>query len=715
MSSGVHHDMVGVRLFRKRGSVRRVGPFALVAVAVLVIAALPPRVGPPYFALAVVFTVAILVAAVVLPWDRWGPDWWAVPPIAYLTVVALLRQGTEGGSGTTYLGLGLLPVLWLAMRHRAALLCVGLVGLSIVALLPPVLGGIDRYPPAELRRALLIIGGCVVISVGVKLSFDRSRRDAERLLTLTREARRDQDFISAVLDTAGFLVVVVDLQGRISLFNRACEQITGYSADAVIGRPYWEVVPGVGDPQAYVQAFAALRREDFPRSSESDWLSATAGRRRISWRNTVMTDEQGRVTHVINTGIDVTDQRRAEQLFSNVLAAATEQAIIGAQLDGTITVFNVGAERLLGYAAADVIGVLNMTAMHVPAELAERAAEMDGAVGSDVLFRCAQAGESETREWTYLRKDGSAVPVVLTVSAMRDEFGEVAGYLGIARDVTGERQAVEMVHEAYQRERQAAARLRALDRTRSDLVGTVSHELRTPLTSILGNVELLTDGDAGPVTEPQAQRLAAVERNARRLLALIEDLLMLSRIESGAVKINAQAFSLCATVNAALQTLAATAARRGVTIETEMPTEPVLVHGDRDQIERIVINLVDNALKFTPPGGTACVRVDGGEAQVRLTITDTGMGIPPEEINHIFERFFRSSLSQERASQGSGLGLAITKSIVDRHGGRIWVHSQPGNGTEVVCLLPTPPPEPFVGGSRSDRDAARSTDAVARA
>lgn len=686
-SADARRGAVGVRPLRDRDPLQRLGPFSLVGVAALALAAVPPRVDARYLAVAAALTAVILTATATLPWRRWNPDWWAAPPIAFLGVIALLEQGAQADSGATYLGLGLLPMLWLASHHRVELLCAGLIGLTLVALLPPAMAGAGEYPPTELRRALLIVGSCVVISVGAKLRLARTRRD--------------EDFVSAVLDSAGFLVIVVDAEGRIALFNRASEEITGYPAEAVLGRPYWEVVPGIGDPATVADA---VRPDDFPRSSETDWLNATVTRRRIAWRNTVLTDSKGRLTHVIHTGIEVTDQHRAERLFRDVLAAATEQAIIGSEPDGTISVFNAGAERLLGYAAVDVIGSVNITAMHAPAELAERAVGLSAAVGPDVVFHRARAGESETREWTYLRKDGSAVPVAVTVSAMRDESGEIAGYLAIARDVTGERQAVEMVHEAYQRERQAAARLRALDRTRSDLVGTVSHELRTPLTSILGNVELLADGDAGPLTQPQAQRLAAVERNARRLLALIEDLLMLSRIESGAIKINARSLSVCATVDGAAELMRATAARRGVKLEVELPAEPVLVHGDPDQIERIVINLLDNALKFTPAGGTARIRVDGGASQVRLTVADNGMGIPPEEINHIFERFFRSSLSQERASQGSGLGLAITKSIVERHGGRIWVHSQPGTGTEVVCLLPVPPPEPFAASPRTDRE-----------
>ena len=127
---------------------------------------------------------------------------------------------------------------------------------------------------------------------------------------------------------------------------------------------------------------------------------------------------------------------------------------------------------------------------------------------------------------------------------------------------------------------------------------------------------------------------------------------------------------------------------RDVHLDVDLPDIPLVVHGDRDQLERVVINLLDNALKFTAPGGSARLTADLDGAQIRLTVADTGMGIPPEEIDQIFDQFFRSSRSHERQSQGTGLGLAITKSIVERHGGRIWARPAPGHGTVVTCLLP---------------------------
>jgi PAS domain S-box-containing protein len=390
--------------------------------------------------------------------------------------------------------------------------------------------------------------------------------------------------------------------------------------------------------------------------------------------------------------MDITEQRRTERMFAHVLAAATEAAIVATDRDGLVTVFNAGAERLLGHCAAEVVGRASPLLWHLPAEVTARGVEQ-GVPGERLALR--PGPRAGPRSWTFLRKDGSHVPVEVSISEIRDERGEATGYLSVARDVSRERRGLEALRVALARETAAADRLRELDRVRNDLVATVSHELRTPLTSILGNVEVLADGDAGPLTGMQGKLVAAIERNSRRLLTLIEDLLILSRIEAGAVKINARPVALRAIVGGALEALQSVRAGRGVDLEVELPPGPMHVLGDQAQLERVLINLVDNSLKFTPTGGRVRVVVDPGrdEPFAKVTVADTGIGIPADEVDHIFDRFFRSTRSQERAMQGTGLGLAITKSIVERHGGRIWARSGgERTGTEITCLLPKADP-----------------------
>jgi PAS domain S-box-containing protein len=647
---------------------RRSWPFLGVAGLGYAMAWVPPGIDGTSFLVAVAIGVALFGAAALTPWARLPAELEALPALGFFVVVAVLREGASGFSP-----LAMLPMLWLALYHGFAALVSGMGMLAVVFAVPLLFRQADA---GEWRRGVLILAVAALLSAAVHGRVTRTRRYTEIL-------GRDRDFTTAVLDGAGFLVVVAGADGAILLFNRRCEALTGHRGEDLNGQPFWSLFPRADEAARVRAGFERLNAATFPATFESDWNGADGVRRRIVWNITALVDETGAVTHVIGAGFDVTHQRHTERLFADVLGAATEQAIIATNSAGTVTVFNAGAERLLGYDADDVIGLVTLDRFVLPEEL-------DGQ--RDALYAPAREGSTEARQRTYVRKDGGHVPVALTVSVMRDEFGAITGYLGVARDITQERRTVEAMAQALELERAAATRLRELDKVRGDLVATVSHELRTPLTSILGNVEILVDGDAGPMSSGQARLLAAVERNARRLLALIEDLLMLSRIESGAVKINARPVLIRAVVSGALEVLENVRGERKVALAVELPDEPMLVHGDRAQLERVVINLVDNALKFTPSGGQARVSVEAvDDRQVRLTVADTGMGIPEDEIDHIFEQFFRSSRSQERQSQGTGLGLAITKSIVERHGGRIWARPAEGAGTVVTCLLPRPP------------------------
>ncbi|MEV4132488.1 ATP-binding protein [Dactylosporangium sp. NPDC049742] len=655
---------------------RRIAPFLTVAVLACGTALFRPVVDRMALVSAVVVLALLLGLTVTVPWHRLPAIYEAAPPLGFFGVVALLNIPETGDDPAGYGALALLPVFWLALYHGRAATAIGVVAMAVVFSLPMLRSA--AVFEHEWRRGLLVFAIGALMASAAQSWVRRSRAGAAELAARTREVSRERDFNRAILDSAGFLVMVLDTDGRITAFNRRCEEVTGFTAADVIGRPFWSAGMSADDTGRGDDAFAHLTADAFPNTFENDWLAADGSRHRIVWSNTALTDEHGNLTHVIGTGLDVTTQRHTERLFADVLAAATEQAIIGTDRRGTVTVFNAGAERLLGHRAADVVGAVTLDRFHLPAEVP----------GLATLFEPAQAGDSEPREWTYVRRDGAMLPVSLTVSVIRGESGEVTGYLSVARDITRERRTVEAMRHALDRERAAAARLRELDKVRADLVATVSHELRTPLTSILGNVEVIVDGDAGPVQRPQARLLAAVERNARRLLALIEDLLMLSRIEAGQVKINAGPVHLRAVVSGALEALQAVRGQRDVHLDIDLPDPPVVVHGDRDQLERVVINLLDNALKFTPPGGSARLTADLDGAQVRLTIADTGIGIPPAELDQIFDRFFRSSRSQELQSQGTGLGLAITKSIVERHGGHIWAAPALDQGTIVTCLLP---------------------------
>lgn len=292
---------------------------------------------------------------------------------------------------------------------------------------------------------------------------------------------------------------------------------------------------------------------------------------------------------------------------------------------------------------------------------------------------------------------GSAVVAPVTAG------GELSGLAVVAFDepravTDDEAQAIQRLcddlgraleqSDLFERQLRLVDRLQDLDRQKTDFISTVSHELRTPLASITGYTEILLDGDAGPLPERAVEMVEVVERNARRLRALIEDLLVLSHIERGAVVQRTHRVDLDQLVHAAVQALSPQAARAGVEVVARVA--PVHVTGDTAQLERVVLNLVGNAVKFTPAGGRVDVVLEDVGGAVRLVVADTGIGIPPADQGQLFERFFRASNAVAGAVPGTGLGLSIARGAVERHGGTLRLTSAVGEGTRVEVVLPAP-------------------------
>ena len=271
---------------------------------------------------------------------------------------------------------------------------------------------------------------------------------------------------------------------------------------------------------------------------------------------------------------------------------------------------------------------------------------------------------------------------------------ETALVEAVARDVG---RALQHGH-LFEQQRQLVEQLRELDRAKSDFLSTVSHELRTPLTSISGYVELLRDEDAGPVTSQQEYMLDVIERNAGRLQALIEDLLTLSRIEANAFRISTVPLAVSDLVESASATVRPAMTQAGLALVVDVGPGGAQVAGDLGQLERVLLNLLSNAAKFSTEGGTVELSAQVEGREVVLTVTDAGIGIPEKEQEHLFARFFRGSNATARAIQGTGLGLTIVRSIVEHHGGRLVMRSREGRGTTVEVRLPLLPPGKPAGG-----------------
>ena len=272
-------------------------------------------------------------------------------------------------------------------------------------------------------------------------------------------------------------------------------------------------------------------------------------------------------------------------------------------------------------------------------------------------------------------------------SLRRDAFSPAE--VAVLSQIAAELGVALLQAEAYERERQAAQKLKELSDLKSEFVSKVSHELRTPLTSIIGAADNLLDGIAGPLEERPRSYLLRVKENGDRLLRLINDLLDLSRIEAGKEEIRATRFRLDTLIHETLEALRPVAEENGVTIAAPGPPS-VVIRADRDKISRVIMNLVHNAIKFSPRGGQVQVAASGeGEGEwVTLAVRDSGPGIPAGEVDRIFDKFHQVKRNRGRGGAGSGLGLPISRQLVEMHGGRLTVESAVGQGSTFAVVLP---------------------------
>jgi signal transduction histidine kinase len=369
--------------------------------------------------------------------------------------------------------------------------------------------------------------------------------------------------------------------------------------------------------------------------------------------------------------------RAADKLTRSVLDAVTEQSVIGTDVTGRIDVWNPGAERMLGLTPAQTQGQRFVYEFHVEAELDDRSRELNYPPGETVLtpgfsalVESARLGTPEVRPWTYVRADGLQVTVEVAVTRRVNDAGDTTGYLFVATDIT---QALEV------------------SRLKDEFVGLISHELRTPLSSILGYLELMRDDADEPLSDEQMMYLGIAERNAHRLLRLVGDLLFTAQVGANSFNIDESDVDVLPLVRASVESAKPTAAAQGVLIESQLDDQAAMVRGDATRIGQAIDNLLSNAIKFTPRGGNVTITVTDDDKNIFVRLTDTGMGIPANELDQLFSRFFRASTATRAAVPGVGLGLTITKAIIDAHGGDLDVESEVGIGTTFIVRLPKLP------------------------
>ena len=497
--------------------------------------------------------------------------------------------------------------------------------------------------------------------------------------------------VEAVRDYAIFML---DPQGRVVTWNAGAELIKGYRPDEIIGQHFSRFYPPEAVAQEHPEHELKVAAET-GHLQEEGWRVRKDGTR--FWANVVITALRdpdgdlvgyGKVTH------DLT-QRRAheealkasEERFRLLVERVTEYAVFMLDVNGYVATWNSGAERIKGYSAAEIIG-RHFRAFY-PKDVA------DSGYPEYELKTAASQGMYVDEGWR-IRKDGSRFWAHVTITALRDDEGRLRGFAKLTRDMTEQKRTEALESAGAEREAlleaERTARIEAQRATRikDEFLASLSHELRTPLNAILGWAQVLrTKGERARTPDELDRAMEIIERNARAQVRLIDDLLDLSRIMGGRMRLDVQEVGLVDVVQSSIDSMEPAARAKGVRLEGILDPQGAVVSGDAARLQQVFWNLLSNAVKFTPKGGRIQVILQRVNSHLEVSVADTGIGIAADYLPHVFDRFSQADTSLHRKHGGLGLGLAISKQLVDLHGGSIHAKSMgEGKGATFIVHLP---------------------------
>ena len=378
------------------------------------------------------------------------------------------------------------------------------------------------------------------------------------------------------------------------------------------------------------------------------------------------------------------EMRRQEALLKtgalqNAILTSANFSIIATDEKGIIQLFNVGAERMLGYLAAEVVNKINPSDIHDPQEVMARAQALSLELaipikpGFEALAYKASRGIEDIYELTYIRKDGSRFPAIISITALRDDYGEIIGYLLIGTDNSVRKQVeLELI--------KAMAAAEKANLAKSDFLSSMSHELRTPLSAILGFAQLMESGSPPP-TVSQKRSIDQILKAGWYLLELINEILDLALIESGKMSLSPEPVSLAEIMRECHAMIEPQATKRDIRMTFPELRIPAFVKADRTRVKQVLINLLSNAVKYNKAGGAVVVEcVMSSAGRIRISVRDTGEGLSPDELKQLFQPFNR--LGKEAGiEEGTGIGLMVSKRLVELMHGEIGVESTIGVGS----------------------------------
>jgi PAS domain S-box-containing protein len=476
-----------------------------------------------------------------------------------------------------------------------------------------------------------------------------------------------------------YAIFALDPSGHILTWNPGARRFKGYEAHEIIGKHFsvFYTQPD-RDRQWPQQELEIARREG--RFEDEGWRVRKDGSR--FWANVVITalrNKQGELVGFAKVTRDLTERRLAEeqlraseQQFRLLVENVRDYGLFNLDLDGTITTWNEGAERITGYRADEIIG-LHFSTFYPPEEIAKQKPQAE-------LEIVKRDGRFEEEGWR-LRKGGQKYWSNVVITAIYNADRQLVGFGKITRDLTERREASE---RALADARRVAAAETA-NRTKSEFLAAMSHELRTPLNAIGGYAELLTMGLGGPVSGDQTEYLERIRRSQQHLLGIINDILNFSRIEAGQVLYEIEKVPAAEVVAAVVPMIIPQAEAKGLTVEqrTKASTK---VKADRGKLEQVLLNLLSNAAKFTNDGTIEISTFEEGD-RAGIRVRDTGIGIPADKLNSVFEPFVQVGRSLTTPHEGTGLGLAISRDLTKAMGGELTLESELGKGTTFTISL----------------------------
>jgi len=493
----------------------------------------------------------------------------------------------------------------------------------------------------------------------IEETSEKSHNLAEsRAIKLASNEQKLSEILDSVLD--GF--IMTDVHGVITTWNKQAEAIFGWRADEAIG--------------SNLAAFVSLPPNTITGYSRVAMLSMNEKREFIKRRTEViafhkngqevpieitLTPHQDHESWIFSAFVrDITERRKSELMAKQLtsIVNASQDAIIGENLDGTIISWSPGAERMYGYKAEEMLGA-NIRLI-IPGEKMEEFEEIS------ILI---QKGDSVNDfETIRIKSDGSALEVSQAVSPVINEFGVIQGISVIARDITHRKEVEKRINEFY---------------------STVSHELRTPLTSIRGALSLVADEIVEPDSDEAKEMIRIARNSSERLVNIINDILDLRKIEAGKLELRKEAVTAQSVVERSIELMDGMARSANITLSSSIDPE-LLISADSSRLLQVLTNLLSNAIKYSEAGDLVNITVEENEfGQARFSVTDEGPGIAFEHQNMLFEKFQQIDSSDTRPKEGTGLGLAICKAIVSQHGGEIGMHSLHGLGSTFWFELPT--------------------------